>query len=141
MAAAMIEPGPSLLLSDQGEMALTDTDPAWDSVHAMLHVVGLALRRARTRRGITQGRLAEQIGLSAAVLSRLERTQRGPHLTTVLALCNVLGVRFSDVMRVAEDEAFPMGMTPWTDYPSVLIGLGPQPGDVDAAILRRGGDA
>lgn len=118
----MTEPGPALLLSNQGVMVLTDTEPAWESVPVMTAAAGVLLRRARERQDLLQVRVAEQLGLSASVVCRIEWARREPRLATTLALCNVLGVRLSDVMRAAEDEAFPSGRGPWTEFPARLIG-------------------
>lgn len=99
----------SRLLSDQGEVVLTSWpgSPEIDSVTAMLPMVGVLLRRVRENQGLLLTEAAAQAGMSMSVLSRVERAQREPRLRTALVLCNVLGIRFSDLMRVAEDEAFP----------------------------------
>jgi hypothetical protein len=48
------------------------------------------------------------------VLSRMERAKRDPGLLRLVTTSGVLGVRLSDVLRLAEDEAFPLGFAPWS---------------------------
>lgn len=128
-------------VGDLGVWALAEPGPVRENVSAMLPAVGLTLRRVRERRQIRQEAVADRVGVSPSVLSRLERGQRWPHLSTVLAVCTVLGLRFSDILRAAEDEAFPIGSTPWAGSPSALIGCGCQPDDAGAVLVGRGGDA
>lgn len=93
-----------------------------DSVVVMLHAATWLLRRVRERRGLMLREVAEQCDVSLSVLSRAELSRREARLSLLLQVCNVLGVRFSDVMRVAEDEAFPMTRSPWDDCPAYLLG-------------------
>lgn len=97
-------------------------EPPMDSVVVMLQAVSWLLRRAREHHGWQLVEVAERCGVSPSVLSRVERAQREPHLWLVLRICNVVGVRFSDVMRMAENEAFPVNNNPWTDHPIDLFG-------------------
>jgi DNA-binding XRE family transcriptional regulator len=119
---------PSVLLSNCGPSAvLTDTDgvsPDTDSVLVMLAATGLLMRWVREAKGLALTDMAAQCGVSASVLSRVELARREPRVSLLLMLCNLLGVRLSDVMRMAEDEAFPMGRGPWTAHPVDLIGRG-----------------
>jgi DNA-binding XRE family transcriptional regulator len=119
----MSEAGPSRLLCDQGEIVLTGRPgcPEIDSVAVMLPAMALSLRRARVNQGIVQSDAAARAGMSVSVLSRIELARRVPGLRVALVVCNVLGIRFSDVMRAAEDEAFPLGGIPWTDHPARLL--------------------
>jgi DNA-binding XRE family transcriptional regulator len=126
---------PSVLLSNAGpSTVLTDTDgvsPDTDSVlvMVMVYATGLLMRWVRQAKGRGLTDMAAECGVSASVLSRVELARREPRLSLLLMLCNLLGVRFSDVMRMAEDEAFPMGRGPWTVHPVDLIGRGPWGGD------------
>lgn len=116
---------PSVLYSGSGEIMLTGLpgSPEIDSVAAMAPAVASLLRRVRENQGLSLAEAAGRCGMSPSVLSRLERAHRGLRLRQLLALCNVLGVRFSDVMRAAEDEAFPLGDTPWTEHPAGLLAV------------------
>lgn len=133
----MSEPGSSLLMGEQAGTTLLDIEPVGESVTAMVRDVGLSLRLARERQDLLQTQVAEQAGVSASVLSRLERAVRDAPLATVLAVCQALKVRLSDVMRLVEDLNFPAGDGPWTRFPEVLIGYGIPSSDVAVDVLRR----
>lgn len=87
------------------------------SVTAICTAVFSLLRRAREHQEITIKELAARSGISPAVLSRLELGRRIPNLDDVILESMLLGVRFSDVMRKAEDEVFPLPPRPWTHEP------------------------
>ena len=62
------------------------------------------LKAVRVARGMTQGEVADQAGLSLRTLQALEQGGRNIALTevgTVLRLCFVLGCRVADIL---EDE-------------------------------------
>jgi transcriptional regulator with XRE-family HTH domain len=54
--------------------------------------VGRRVRELRDRQGLTQERLAHEAGLHPVFVSRVERGATGVTVTTVAALCRVLGV-------------------------------------------------
>lgn len=80
---------------------------------AMLGSIGSQVRDARQGRGWYLADLAELLNLSSSVICRLELARREPSLNQLIGTCAVLGMRFSDVLRRAEDEAFPLGSGPW----------------------------
>lgn len=51
---------------------------------------GEAIRRLRRRAGLTQKELAERIGVSQSLISRIERGSVDPKLSTVQAILNIL---------------------------------------------------
>jgi hypothetical protein len=51
-------------------------------------------------------------------LSRLERPARDSGLRRLVVASGMLGLRLSDVLRLAEDDAFPLGDAPWTARPT-----------------------
>ncbi len=57
----------------------------------MVHI-GENVRRLRIREAMTQAELAQKAGITEATLSRLERDEREPHMSTVRKLANALGV-------------------------------------------------
>jgi len=63
---------------------------------------GEQVRRLRTRRGLTQQQLAERSGLHETHISRIERGQREPRLTTIFALARGMG---SEVAELFEETA------------------------------------
>lgn len=80
---------------------------------AILAAIGVQVRAARQERGWFLSDLAEHVNVSPSVVCRLELARREPSLQQLIVVCAVLGRRFSDVMRIAEDEAFPLGRAPW----------------------------
>jgi transcriptional regulator with XRE-family HTH domain len=61
------------------------------------HVFGQTLRTLRTARKFTQDSLAYTAGLDRTFISLLELGQRGPSLTTMLALCRALDISLTDM--------------------------------------------
>jgi transcriptional regulator with XRE-family HTH domain len=92
----------------------TDHRPLDDgAIAAMLASIGAQVRDARKARGWYLADIAALLGLSPSVLCRLELARREPSLHQVISTCAALGKRFSDVVRQAEDDAFPLGSGPW----------------------------
>lgn len=54
-------------------------------------MVGDRIKRRRNASGITQEKLAEQIGMSKNHLSNIERGRYLPNITTIQLICNILG--------------------------------------------------
>jgi transcriptional regulator with XRE-family HTH domain len=114
---------PPVLFGDDAAQTTSDDGLlAADHVWVMISAVGWLLRRARENRGLLLADIARHCGLSTSVLCRVELARREPRLRLVLQMCELLEVRFSDVMRMAEDEAYPYGHRPWTTQPEELIG-------------------
>lgn len=86
-------------------------------VAAMLASIGAQVRAARQGRGWFLSDVAERLSLSASVICRLELARREPSIHQLIMVCAVLGLRLSDVIRIAENEAFPLGPTPWPPSP------------------------
>jgi transcriptional regulator with XRE-family HTH domain len=119
---------PTIGFDDEGEETFWTAGegelPAVDCVPVIMRAMGWLIRVARLNQGLRLADVSDRVGVSVSVLSRAERLAR-EHLRVdlVLAVCNALGVRFSDIMRLAEDEAFPVDERPWTDHPHTLISL------------------
>lgn len=64
--------------------------------------LGAYLRALRKARGLTQRALGEQLGVSAARISEIERDPRALGLTQLLRLIHALGSQLQ--LRTAEDE-------------------------------------
>ena len=58
-------------------------------------VVGREIARQRRRQGWTQSDLADKAGISRVTLTRIERGQHAPRMSTLLALLGHLGMRVS----------------------------------------------
>ncbi len=59
--------------------------------------VGVQVRRARERHGLSQAALARRAGISPSYLNQIERDQRPLTVTVLLRLRDVLGVDFAEV--------------------------------------------
>ena len=68
------------------------------------HVARL-LREERQRQGLSMDRLAEQSGLSQAMISFVERELRNPTLDTLLRITRVLNLDLSAVLKDAGKAA------------------------------------
>ena len=64
----------------------------------MRKLVGLNVRRARKRAGLTQEELAERSGYGQQYISTLERGLRNPTVITVHDLANALGVNYLELL-------------------------------------------
>lgn len=65
--------------------------------------IGPAIRRLRQGRGLTLDALAEQAGISASHLSRLERSQTLPSFTVLAMIAEVLDVGVDEFVRLERD--------------------------------------
>jgi hypothetical protein len=106
-----------------GAVLGTVDEPGWDSasVAAVLRGTGTVLRQVRLARGLALVEAADRCRVSVSVLSRTELARRDQRLPLLLALSGVLGVRLSGVLRLAEDEAFPLGGLSWAEDPADLL--------------------
>lgn len=68
--------------------------------------VARRLRELRRQRGITLSALAEQVGLSAPHLSRLEKGERQPSIGTLLQIARVYGVSVGDLVEEPSGAAY-----------------------------------
>jgi transcriptional regulator with XRE-family HTH domain len=60
--------------------------------------IGDNLKRLRTREALTQAQVAEQAGIAEITLSRIERNQTDPHMSTIRKLARVLNVHPRDLV-------------------------------------------
>ncbi|MFI8360692.1 helix-turn-helix transcriptional regulator [Streptomyces sp. NPDC085612] len=74
-----------------------DQPPAW--VLARQRAIGIRLREARIREGLSQERLAELAGIDRKTVVRLEGGQRDVRLTIWLRLAHAIGVPVGDLVR------------------------------------------
>ena len=65
--------------------------------------VARRLRELRAERGITLSALAEQVGISAPHLSRLEKGERQPSIGTLLQIARVYGVTVSHLVEELDE--------------------------------------
>src|SRR6516162_8143406 len=65
-------------------------------------MMGLELRKARERAGITQEEPSFRAGLSRPYISQLERDLKSPTIDTLFRICDALDVSAADVVRRAD---------------------------------------
>jgi transcriptional regulator with XRE-family HTH domain len=63
---------------------------------------GAALRKLRTQRGFTQQQVADACGLDISYVGQIERGQRNPTLGVMHGMASVLGVKMSEVLKLAD---------------------------------------
>jgi transcriptional regulator with XRE-family HTH domain len=64
--------------------------------------IGARLRAARMARGLTIGTVAEASGLTKGFLSRLERDAASPSVASLVAVCDVIGLRVGALFDAPE---------------------------------------
>jgi ribosome-binding protein aMBF1 (putative translation factor) len=84
-----------------------------DALAAILESIGSQIRGARLARSWYLSDLAERVGISQSVVCRMELARREASFYQVVSTCAALNMRFSGVLRQAEDHAFPYGHGPW----------------------------
>jgi len=72
-------------------------------VRRQIEALGVRLRAARLRRGMTQEALAERVGVSIPTLGKLETGDPSTSLATVLRALAALGLA-DDIDRLAADD-------------------------------------
>ena len=80
---------------DGSERPPTNGSTADDGVDDMLISLGVKLRALRLKRGLTLKALAAETGLSASMLSMVERGRASPSIGSLVALASALGVHMS----------------------------------------------
>ncbi|RYJ04968.1 MAG: XRE family transcriptional regulator [Actinomycetales bacterium] len=79
-------------------------DPLPDEWISYTRELGLALLQARTRRGMSQEKVAHAAGISGFTYQKFEKgesrpgTPMNPRLTTLVALCSVLEISLDDLL-------------------------------------------
>lgn len=61
--------------------------------------IGPRLRAARTAKGLTLEAVAESAGLTKSFVSRLERDQVSPSVASLVAVCDVIGLRVGELFE------------------------------------------
>jgi transcriptional regulator with XRE-family HTH domain len=71
---------------------------------ALARAVANQVIRYRTTHELSQSELARRLGVSQAVVGRLELGEHEPKIATLSKLARVLGLRFSIVIRPVDDN-------------------------------------
>ncbi|MBO1901535.1 helix-turn-helix transcriptional regulator [Leucobacter weissii] len=124
----MVDPTPGIAGADRAPL-LDSARPTRRS-----DAFGSYLREARTRHRLSQSDLAQRIGLSAGMVSQLEKGQSLPSVSTMLAIANELDVTLDSLFGAAETPAeAPLAHEP-IPY-SRIAASAPTPGTLPPADL------
>lgn len=74
--------------------------------------IGARLRAARKSQGLTIEQLATASGLSGGFLSRVERDETSPSVTTLVSLCQVLSLDVGSLFKSSETGVIPLAAAP-----------------------------
>lgn len=94
--------------------------------------IGPRLRALRRERAITLARLAEVMGVSESVLSRLESGKRRPTLELLLPLARIYGVPLDDLVGAPRTGDPRIHIKPLERFGMVFIPLSRRPGGIQA---------
>ena len=61
--------------------------------------LGMRVRQQRTLRGMTQGELADRVGVSTSFIGHIERGEKKASVETIVALCNAMEVSPSALLQ------------------------------------------
>ena len=61
--------------------------------------LGMRVRQQRTLRDMTQGELAEKVGVSTSFIGHIERGEKKASVETIVALCNAMEVSPSALLQ------------------------------------------
>ncbi|GGA72048.1 hypothetical protein GCM10011490_23510 [Pseudoclavibacter endophyticus] len=114
-----------------------------DSLDRTLDAVGPRLLRLRQRRDITLKQLADDTGISASTLSRLEQGLRRPTLEQLLPLARVYGVTLDELVDAPPTGDPRVNMRPFQGWGgSTFVPLTRRPGGIQAykIVLPAGRD-
>ena len=76
------------------------------------YMVGLAIRRAREARNLTQEQLAEKVGVSNKTISKWETGKCMPDYAIVKNLCDELEITIAELMDGEEAWEYGRGQSP-----------------------------
>src|SRR5688572_17170715 len=114
-----------------------------DHLDRTLGAFGPRLKNLRLRRGITLTDLAEETGISASTLSRLEAGLRRPTLEQLLPLARAYGVTLDELVDAPPtgDPRINLRPLPTSDG-SIILPLSRRPGGIQAYkfVLPAGRD-
>lgn len=113
-----------------------------DELDRTLDAVGPRLKRLRLRRDITLTDLAEETGISASTLSRLEAGLRRPTLEQLLPLARAYGVTLDELVDAPPTGDPRINLRPIASGDgSVVLPLTRRPGGIQAyKFVRPAGD-
>ena len=69
------------------------------------NIIGLRLKEARKKKGLTQEQLVEQIGVSIAYLSKIETGKIHINLERLSQICNILDVTEGEILNGVSNKS------------------------------------
>ena len=82
----------------------TDVDSPGDGGQALEEIIAVRVREYRQSAGVSIGEMAQRVGISKAMLSKIENAQTACSLTTLARLARGLGVPVTSLFRGLDDE-------------------------------------
>ncbi len=61
--------------------------------------LGLNLKKIRTKKGISQGDIAKELGVSRGFISTIENGKTNPTLATITKLAKAVGASVNDLLK------------------------------------------
>jgi len=104
------------------------------SAATLVTQLGRRIRELRTALSFTQEELAERAAISVSFLSMIERAERVPHLKTLSALSNALGLTLSQLFLDVNVPRADRGQTQDVPLIAYLRNLRLHQSDVDALL-------
>lgn len=77
----------------------------WKGVEEMS--VGENIRRTRLEQGMTQAYVAEQAGITQAMLCQIERGTKNPSLQVGKEIADILGCKMEELLEDTQDSRLP----------------------------------
>ena len=99
--AAASHPAPDIAPDDPPSRVVAETNE-------VLAVIGGSIRRLRARKGMTLQALATATGLSASMLSLLERGKTGPSIGTLVVIASALDTQMTELLGAERAEEQPV---------------------------------
>lgn len=84
--------------ADPHPLRVVTDDSVAEQAAITVHAIGSRIRQLRIQRGMTLQTLAEATGLSASLLSLVERGKTSPSIGTLVSVSSALGVHMSDLV-------------------------------------------
>ena len=69
------------------------------------NIIGERLKKARTDKGLTQEKLSEQLDVSIAFLSRIERGSSHISLKRLSQICDILGISEGSILNGSSNDS------------------------------------
>ena len=105
----------------------------------LLALIGRRIADARRARGMTQAALGEAIGIEPVTLSRYEAGARGPSISTIASVADVLGVNVGVLVDRVRDLPEPRYRPEVEDAIRILEGLDDAQLDLALRLLHEVG--